>query len=84
MGACGALPMQPNEMEQWSAEVRANSDGPFQINLRVPDLPPLRDYQHEARVRDFLSSWGPAVTEKSGDARPPNFAPDWVEAHMPI
>jgi nitronate monooxygenase len=69
MGGCGALLMQPNEIEQWSAEVRAGSDGPFQINLWVPDPPPLRDGEHEARVREFLSSWGPAVSENAGDAR---------------
>lgn len=60
MGACGALPMSPREIEEWAAEVRAGTDGPFQLNLWIPDPPPHRDEAHEARVRDFLASWGPA------------------------
>jgi nitronate monooxygenase len=73
MGACGALPMQPTEIEQWSAAVRASSDGPSQINLWVRDPPPRRDHEHEARVREFSSSGGPTVTAKAGDATPPTF-----------
>src|ERR1700749_1125241 len=56
MGACGALLMQPKEIEEWSAEVRTNEDGPFQINLWIPDPPPKRDHEHEGRVREFLSN----------------------------
>ena len=58
-GACAALLMQPKEIEDWAAEVRANVDGPFQINLWIPEPPPVRDRSHEMRVRDFLSRWGP-------------------------
>ena len=32
-GACAALLMQPKEIEDFTVEVRANVDGPFQINL---------------------------------------------------
>ena len=53
-GACAALPMRPREIEDWAAEVRANVDGPFRINLWVPEPPPVRDRSHEARVREFL------------------------------
>ena len=73
MGACGALLMQPKEMEDWSAEVRNNADGPFQVNLWVPGPPPKRDREHEARVREFLSGWGPSVPEDAGDQMPPTF-----------
>jgi nitronate monooxygenase len=66
-GACAALLMQPKEIEDWAAEVRANVDGPFQINLWIPEPPPLRDRSHEARVREFLSRWGPPVPEDAGD-----------------
>jgi nitronate monooxygenase len=74
MGACGALLMQPNEIEQWAAEVRSNINGPFQINLWIPDPPPVRDLKHEARVREFLSRFGPAVPEEAGGTELPNFA----------
>jgi nitronate monooxygenase len=72
-GACAALLMQPKEIEEWAAEVRANVDGPFQINLWIPDPPPVRDRSREARVREFLSRWGPPVPENAGDMTPPNF-----------
>src|SRR6202140_3109390 len=72
-GACAALLMQPKEIEAWAAEVRANVDGPFQINLWVPDPPPVRDRSHEARGREFLSRWGPPVPEDAGDMTLPNF-----------
>src|SRR6266404_2117071 len=72
-GACAVLLMQPKEIEEWAAEVRANMDGPFQINLWIPDPPPVRDRSHEARVREFLSRWGPPVPEDAGDIALPNF-----------
>ena len=72
-GACAALQMQPKEIENWAVEVRANSDGPFQINLWIPDPPPVRDRSHEALVREFLSRWGPPVPENAGDMTLPNF-----------
>jgi nitronate monooxygenase len=72
-GACAALLMQPKEIEDWAAEVRTNVDGPFQINLWIPDPPPVRDRSHEARVREFLSRWGPPVAEDAGDITLPNF-----------
>src|SRR6185369_3170538 len=72
-GACAALLMKPDEIEDWATEVRANSNGPFQINLWIPDPPPVRDRSHEASVRDFLSGWGPPVPEEAGDLTPPNF-----------
>ena len=73
-GACGALLMKPDVIVAWTAEVRAGTSGPFQINLWIPDPPPQRDPAHEARVREFLGSWGPAVPPEAGDATPPDFA----------
>jgi nitronate monooxygenase len=73
-GACGALLMSPSEMASWAEAVRRETDGPFQINLWVPDPPPHRDPQHEARVRDFLARWGPPVPAEAADAMPPDFA----------
>jgi nitronate monooxygenase len=72
-GACAALLMQPKEIEDWAREVRANADGPFQINLWIPDPPPVRDGSHEARVREFLSRWGPPVPEGAGNITLQNF-----------
>ena len=74
MGACGALLMQPPEILKWAADFRAGSSGPFQINLWIPDLPPVRDPEHEERVRIFLSRFGPPVPPEAADARPPDFA----------
>jgi nitronate monooxygenase len=74
MGACGALLMSPEEMAAWANEVRSKSAGPFQINLWIPDPEPVRDPEHEARVRDFLGRWGPPVAPEAGNARPPDFA----------
>ena len=72
-GACAALLMEPDEIEGWAADVRANSDGAFQINLWIPDPPPVRDRSHEARIGEFLSRWGPLVPEDAGDIALPNF-----------
>lgn len=74
LGACGALMMKPDEIVAWAEEVRRGTDGPFQINLWIPDPPPHRDPEHEARVREFLAKWAPAVPAEAGDATPPDFA----------
>jgi nitronate monooxygenase len=74
LGSCGVLLMQPDEITAWANEVRANSNGAFQLNNWIPDPPPKRDRAHEARVRDFLANWGPAVPPEAGDATPPDFA----------
>ena len=74
LGACGALLMSPGEIAAWAAEVRAEGKGPFQFNLWIPDPPPGRDAEHEARLRSFLGDWGPGVPPAAGDAIPPDFA----------
>ena len=66
--------MQPAEIIGWASEVRANSKGAFNLNLWIPDPAPIRDAAHEARVRQFLGAWGPAVPPEAGDAQPPEFA----------
>ena len=73
LASCGALLMQPKEIEGWVTEVRAGTNGPFQLNLWISDPAPKRDPDHEARVRDFLAGWGPAVPPDAGDAVPPDF-----------
>jgi nitronate monooxygenase len=87
LGACGALLMQPAAILSWAAEVRAGTNGAFQLNLWVPDPKPSRDPEHEARVRDFLADWGPLVPPEAGDATPPDFAAQceaFLQAAPPI
>jgi nitronate monooxygenase len=67
------LLMQPQEIASWVAEVRKGTNGGFQLNLWIPDPPPKRDAANEARMRQFLSQWGPEVPEEAGDAKPPDF-----------
>ena len=73
MGACGALLMSPQEIASWSDNFRKQSDGPFQINLWIPDPPPVRNEEVEARQRVFLASWGPAVPADAGAGLLPDF-----------
>ena len=72
-GACGALMLSPGAIRDWAAQMRAATNGPFQINLWVPDPAPRRDAPHEAAVRGFLGQWGPAVPPDAGDMVPQNF-----------
>jgi nitronate monooxygenase len=73
LGACGALMLQPQQIADWAQQVHASAHGAFQLNLWIPDPPPLRDPAREARVREFLSHWGPAVPPEAGDAPLPAF-----------
>jgi len=73
LGACGGLLMQPDAIRAWAQELRAGSNGAFQLNLWIPDPPPLRDAENEAKLREFLGKHGPAVAESAGDATPPDF-----------
>jgi nitronate monooxygenase len=87
LGACGALLMQPEGIQAWVNEIRAGTNGAFQLNLWVPDPAPRRDLDHEASLREFLQEWGPAVSPDAGDATPPDFAAQCealLEAAPPI
>ena len=87
LGSCGALLMQPAAIKAWAAEVRAGTNGGFQLNLWIPDPPPLRDAAAEERVRAFLAKWGPEVAPDAGDAGPLDFAGQceaMLEAGPPI
>src|SRR5215472_10410972 len=55
LGSCGALLMEPAQILAWAADVRAQSNGAFNMNLWIPDPPPQRDPVHEARVCEFLA-----------------------------
>jgi nitronate monooxygenase len=74
MGAMGAIMTKPEGIREWVREFRSASSGPFQLNTWVPDPPPRRDTEAEARVRAFLASWGPEVPPEAGDSVPPDFA----------
>jgi nitronate monooxygenase len=87
LGACGALLMQPAAIKAWASDVRAGGNGAFQINLWIPDPPPVRDPAAEARTRAFLAAWGPEVPAGAGDATPPDFAAQCealLEAGTPV
>jgi nitronate monooxygenase len=67
MGAMGALIVPPAGIRTWVEEFRSSSRGPFQLNLWIPDPPPRRDPDAEARVRTFMAQWGPPVPAAAGD-----------------
>ncbi len=73
MGACGALLFGPDQIRQWASEVRAASNGAFQLNLWIPDPAPARDAAKEASLREFLAAWGPPVPPEAGDVTPADF-----------
>src|SRR4051812_2000447 len=73
LGGCGALLMQPAAIKAWASDVRAGSNGGFQLNLWIPDPPPKRDAGVEDGVRRFLAQWGPEAAREAGDVRPPDF-----------
>jgi nitronate monooxygenase len=73
MGALGALVTTPSGIADWVREFTAHSNGPLQINNWIRDPPPRRDADTEARVRAFLTSWGPEVPAAAGDVALPDF-----------
>jgi nitronate monooxygenase len=74
MGGLGALTTAPDGIADWVREFRHQSNGGFQINLWIPDTPPVRDPEREREVREFLGKWGPPVPAEAGDAVPLDFA----------
>ncbi|MFK7752763.1 MAG: NAD(P)H-dependent flavin oxidoreductase [Sedimentitalea sp.] len=73
MGACGALLLDPTGIQDWARDMRAASNGAFQMNLWIPDPPAPRDKAVEDRQRQFLAQWGPDVPSDAGDAIGPDF-----------
>ncbi|QDI02720.1 NAD(P)H-dependent flavin oxidoreductase [Xanthomonas cerealis] len=74
MGAMGAVLSSAADIGTWMQAFRHGSDGPAQVNLWVPDPPPLRDAAAEAATRAFLAQWGPPVETAAGDAGMADFA----------
>jgi nitronate monooxygenase len=73
MGAMGALLTKPAGIRDWVKKFRSASNGPFQLNVWIPDPKPHRDAEVEARMRTFLASWGPEVPATAGDVVLPDF-----------
>jgi nitronate monooxygenase len=67
LGACGTLMMKPDEILAWSKEFRSKSQGHFQLNLWVPDPPPVGNAELEKLQREFLAAWGPPVHPEAGN-----------------
>jgi nitronate monooxygenase len=74
MGAAGLLLHSPDGIRQWMEEFRASSNGAVQLNIWIPDPAPVRDAEHEARVREFLARWAPPVPPDAGDTPLQDFA----------
>ena len=74
LGALGALLTAPDGIRGWAADFRGRSNGGFQMNLWIPDPPPARDAEHEARVRAVLSRIGGVAVPEAG---PGPFLPDF-------
>ena len=64
LGGCGALLMEPEAIRGWASEVRAQTNGSFQINLWIPDPAPKRVLAHEARVRGSLASGDQSLLQR--------------------
>ena len=73
LGSCGALLMKPEAIRAWASEVRAGTNGGFQLNLSIPDPPPTRDAAAEA---ECAPSWrrGDRKYVEAGDVRPLDFS----------
>ena len=74
MGGLGALTTSPGGIADWVRQFRDQSNGGFQINLWIPDPPPVRDAEQERAVREFLGKWGPPVSAEADAAVPLDFA----------
>jgi nitronate monooxygenase len=79
--------MQPDAIRAWTRDVRAGSNGAFQLNLWIPDPAPKRDLIAEDVVRRFLENWGPEVPPEAGNFTLPDFTAQCealLEAGPPI
>ena len=72
-GACGVLLMSPEQIAEWCVDFRAHSDGPFQLNIWIPDPTPVRSSHKEQQVRSFLRRFSDAVSTDEVDLSGPNF-----------
>lgn len=73
MGAMGAVLSQAQDIGTWMESFKAQSGGPAQVNLWVPDAAAWRDPAAEAASRAFLAQWGPEVPASAADGGPADF-----------
>jgi nitronate monooxygenase len=71
LGGRGALLMQPDAIHKWVSDVRAGTNGGFQLNLWIPDPPPKRD---SARQRARCTKCGHMVATLQH--------PGWAGTHI--
>jgi nitronate monooxygenase len=57
MGAAGVVQSTPREILTWARQVRAESSGPFQLNIWIPD-PPVVDADRASDARRFPRTLG--------------------------
>ena len=69
LGSCGALLMQPAAIKAWAAEVRAGSNGGFNLNLWIPDPPPRRDAERRGRRARLPARLGTGGGARGGRRR---------------
>ena len=72
MGGLGALMTMPDGIDAWANEFRSGSNGAFQINLWVPDPPPLRDRARKRGSARFSANGAHRCRPKR-ETRPPRF-----------
>ncbi len=68
LGSCGALLMQPDAIKAWGADVRAGSNGGFQLNLWIPDPTPRREPAVEDVLRDLPRRYSHAHQNNGANA----------------
>lgn len=71
MGANGVVLDGPDRIAAWVDEVRAGTDGPFQLNVWIPD-PPVADPDRTAAAEAFLTRFG-------APGAPAGAGPDFAE-----
>lgn len=67
-GAAGALLMGPDEIARWCKAVRAGAEGPFQLNLWIPEGAVQADPAVMAAQAGFLQGWTDEVGTPGGPA----------------
>lgn len=69
-GAAGTLLMPPEEIAHWCSTVRAAVEGPFQVNLWIPEADAPIDADVIAAQATFLRNWTDEVGDPSATGGP--------------